>query len=91
MCGNSRGIVTIVDFETFTNFNSTFETYPLNCKLIHTRKKSSHQHMVNGSQWYPVDTTIFVTTGMDKLLKVFLNFIFKLELNNLCRFGIRRD
>lgn len=70
LCGNSRGAVSIVDFESYTNYNSIVETYPLNYKIIHTRKKSNHQHMVNGCQWYPVDTSIFVTTGMDKLLKI---------------------
>uniref|UniRef100_A0A1I8BFN4 WD_REPEATS_REGION domain-containing protein n=1 Tax=Meloidogyne hapla TaxID=6305 RepID=A0A1I8BFN4_MELHA len=65
-----EGAVSIVDFESYTNYNSIVETYPLNYKIIHTRKKSNHQHMVNGCQWYPVDTSIFVTTGMDKLLKI---------------------
>jgi DNA excision repair protein ERCC-8 len=70
LCGNSHGAVSIVDFESYINYNSAVETYPLLYKIIQTRKKFSHQHMVNGCQWYPVDTTIFLTTGMDKLLKV---------------------
>jgi len=68
--GNSRGAVSIIDFESYTNYNSISETYPLNYKIIQTRKKNNHHHMVNGCQWYPVDTSIFVTTGMDNLLKV---------------------
>uniref|UniRef100_A0A915NQ57 Uncharacterized protein n=1 Tax=Meloidogyne floridensis TaxID=298350 RepID=A0A915NQ57_9BILA len=65
------GAVSIIDFESYTNYNSISETYPLNYKIIQTRKKNNHHHMVNGCQWYPVDTSIFVTTGMDNLLKYF--------------------
>lgn len=70
LCGSLRGDVSIVDFESFTNNNSTNETYPLNLSIIPTPKSTNHSFMVNGCQWYPVDTTVFLTTGMDKYLKI---------------------
>lgn len=70
LCGNSRGEVSIVDFESFTNRNATLETYPLNHKVMVAQKKSNHAFMINACQWYPVDTNIFVTAAMDKLLKI---------------------
>uniref|UniRef100_A0A914KPC4 DNA excision repair protein ERCC-8 n=1 Tax=Meloidogyne incognita TaxID=6306 RepID=A0A914KPC4_MELIC len=76
LCGNSRGAVSIIDFESYTNYNSIAKTYPLNYKIIQTRTKNNHHHMVNGCQWYPVDTSIFVTTGMDNLLKIWDSSVF---------------
>uniref|UniRef100_A0A183BKZ4 WD_REPEATS_REGION domain-containing protein n=1 Tax=Globodera pallida TaxID=36090 RepID=A0A183BKZ4_GLOPA len=70
LCGNARGGVAIVDFESFSNFLPNAERYPRNYVVIQTRKKSHHEFMVNGCQWYPVDSSIFATSGRDKFLKI---------------------
>lgn len=70
LCGSLKGDVSIVDFESFTNRNPAAETYPLNLSVVPTPKTTKHSFMVNGCQWYPVDTSVFITSGMDKLLKL---------------------
>ncbi|KAL3112825.1 hypothetical protein niasHT_019799 [Heterodera trifolii] len=70
LCGNARGNVSVVDFESFSNSLSNAEVHPRHYVVINTNRKSHHEFMVNGCQWYPVDSSIFATSGRDKLLKI---------------------
>jgi len=69
LSGTSRGSVFIIDFES-AKTNESAQAYPIQHRIIPSRSKCNHGFLVSCCQWYPVDSSIFATSGRDKLLKL---------------------
>ena len=67
LSGGGNGVIGIYDLH---NCGGTpQQTYPVVC-TIGRSNKACHKFAIGTVQWYPVDTGMFVSTAMDKLMKV---------------------
>ncbi|KAI1712451.1 DNA excision repair protein ERCC-8 [Ditylenchus destructor] len=70
LCGSSRGVVSIVDFE---QYDAPMEGLNLGRphKIIPARSaKYNHKYQVTSTQFYPIDSELFATASMDKHFKI---------------------
>ena len=85
MSGGAHGLIAI--FDLHNSSGSPKNTYPTVC-TIGRGNKYRHKFAVGTVQWYPLDTGMFVTSSMDKLVKVWdtnkLIVSIKLNLYQIC-------
>ena len=67
LSGSADGSLHIHDLHNFTG--SPHFTCKLVCK-VDRNLRTAHRYSVECVQWYPFDTGLFITSGMDKQLKI---------------------
>ena len=67
LSGGADGFIAIHDMHTTAGIPKV--TYPL-VDSVGRGNRDRHKFSVATIQWYPLDTGMFISSGMDKLLKV---------------------
>uniref|UniRef100_A0A915BTD2 DNA excision repair protein ERCC-8 n=1 Tax=Parascaris univalens TaxID=6257 RepID=A0A915BTD2_PARUN len=67
LCGSCNGVMSIVDLEMPLSKDSA---RPLEHTIVSSTHRHGHKFLVTGCQWFPQDTSTFLSSSMDKTMKL---------------------
>lgn len=67
LCGSCNGILSIVDLEMPLPANSAL---PVEHSVVSSNNRLDHRFLITKCQWYPQDTSMFLSSSMDRTVKL---------------------